>query len=114
MPAIPIPVIEARNGYLYDGTNSADLAAAIADFTVTAETPTMLSFTSGGVALTVLRNGYVVATQGMVSPDNVFANQDDFLDIYSDVSTHASHVHDIVLHTGPAKDADAPEYPVEA
>ena len=69
MAATPIPVIEARTGYLYDGTNSADLAAAIADFTVVTETPTQLTFTSNGATLTVARNGYVVASHGMVAAE---------------------------------------------
>lgn len=105
MPATSIPVIESRQGYLYDGTNSADLANAIDDFTVVSETPQQLTFTSNGQNLTVARNGYVVAAQGRVTPENVFANEDDFLDTYADVSTHASHVHDLILTSGPAKDA---------
>jgi hypothetical protein len=109
MPATAIPVIQNLQGYLYDGTNSADLAAAINDFTVTAETPTSLTFTSGGQSLTVPRGGYLVASQGVVGADDVFANQDDFMDVYADVSTHASHVHDIILTSGPAKDAPADE-----
>lgn len=109
MPATPIPVIEARTGYLYDGTNSADLAAAIDDFTVVTETPTQLSFTSNGANLTVARNGYVVASHGMVDPADVFNNKDDFMDTYADVSTHASHVHELKLVTGPAKAPE--EYP---
>lgn len=39
MPATAIPVVQARSGFLYDGTNSADLASAISDFTVVTETP---------------------------------------------------------------------------
>lgn len=105
MPATPIRVIESRTGYLYDGTNSADLAAAIDDFTVVTETPTQLTFTSNGQNLTVARNGYVVAAHGMVAPEDVFANKDDFEDEYSDVATRTDHVHDLVLTTGPAKAA---------
>lgn len=109
MPATPIRVIEARTGYLYDGTNSADLAAAIEDFTVVTETPTQLTFTSNGQNLTVARNGYVVAAHGMVAPEDVFANKDDFEDEYSDVATHTDHVHELKLVTGPAKAPE--EYP---
>lgn len=109
MPTNAIPVIEARSGYLYDGTNSAELAEAINDFTVTSETPQQLTFTSNGQSLTVARNGYVVAAHGMVAPEDVFNNEDDFMDTYADVSTHASHVHDLLLTTGPAKDSQ--EYP---
>lgn len=107
MPATPIPVIESRQGYLYDGTNSADLANAISDFTVVAETPQQLTFTSGGQNLTVARGGYLVAAHGTVAPEDVFANEDDFTDTYADVSTHVSHVHDLILTSGPAKDAPA-------
>jgi len=104
-----MPVFEARNAYLYDGTNSADLAAAINDFTVVSENATSLTFTSNGVSLTVARNGYVVEVGGMVEADNVFANADDFHDVYTEARTATAHVHDIVLHTGPGH---APgEYP---
>lgn len=107
MPAPAIPVVESRTGYLYDGTNSGDLAAAINDFTVTAETPTQLTFTSNGQTHTVARNGYVVAAHGMVVADDIFANEDDFRDTYADMSEHTSHVHDLILTTGPAKPANA-------
>ena len=103
MPATPIPVIESRTAYKYDGTNSADLAAAIPDFTVVSETATQLTFTSGGQTLTVLKNGYVVAAHGMVVPEDVFANEDDFRDTYADFAEAQDHVHDLVLTTGPAK-----------
>lgn len=104
MPATPIPVVESRTGYHYDGTNSAELAAAINDFTVVSETPTQLTFTSNGQNLTVARNGYVVAAHGMVAPEDVFANEDDFRDTYADLDA-MSHVHDLVLTSGPAKPA---------
>lgn len=103
MPATPIPVIESRVGYKYDGTNSADLAAAINDFTVVTETATALTFTSGGQTLTVPRNGYVVAAHGMVVPEDVFANEDDFRDMYADFSEARDHMHEVVLKSGPAK-----------
>lgn len=112
MPATAMPVFEARNAYQYDGTNSADLAAAINDFTVVSETPTQLTFTSNGVNLTVARGGYLVESGGMVEADNVFANADDFHDVYSELGTATNHVHDIVLHTGPGH-APGAEYPVE-
>lgn len=103
MPATPLPVIENRTGYLYDGTNSADLAAAIDDFTVVTEDQAGLTFTSGGQNLTVPRHGYVVAAHGMVLPEDVFANQDDFRDMYADFSEARDHMHEIVLKSGPAK-----------
>lgn len=94
MAATPIPVIEARTGYLYDGTNSPDLAAAIDDFTVVSETATLLTFTSGGNTLTVPKNGYVVAHNSEVAPADVFSNADDFYDIYA-AHHHLDHVHEI-------------------
>lgn len=109
MPVTPIPVVEARIGYLYDGTNSADLAAAIDDFTVVTETPTELTFTSGGVNLTVARNGYLVAAHGMVVAEDIFANIDDFRDAYADLHGEGGHVHDLILTSGPAKAAPATE-----
>jgi hypothetical protein len=111
MPAVAKPVFEARNSYQYDGTNSADLAAAITDFTVVTETPTSLTFTSGGQNLTVVRNGYLVESGGMVAPTDIFANADDFHDVYTEVGAATTHVHDIVLHTGPGHAPDA-EYPM--
>lgn len=107
MPAPAIPVVESRTGYLYDGTNSADLAAAIDDFTVGVETPTELNFTSGGQSLTVVRGGYVVSAHGMVVQDDIFANEDDFRDTYADMTERLNHTHDLVLTTGPGKPADA-------
>jgi len=100
MPATAMPVFEARNAYLYDGTNSADLAVAITDFTVGVETPTELSFTSGGMALTVVRNGYLVESGGSVAATDIFANADDFHDVYTEVRAATKHVHAIKLHTG--------------
>jgi hypothetical protein len=108
MAATPLPVVESRTGYLYDGTNSAELAAAIDDFTVVSETPTSLTFTSGGQNLTVARNGYVVASHGMVDPADVFANEDDFRDTYADLDA-MSHVHDLILTSGPAKPGNGDE-----
>lgn len=109
MPATAIPVVQARSGFLYDGTNSADLASAISDFTVVAETPEQLTFTSNGQNLTVARGGYVVSAMGRVAPEDIFANEDDFLDVYADVSEHTDHVHQLKLTTGPAM--DSPQYP---
>lgn len=112
MPATAMPVFEARNAYIYDGTNSAQLAEAISDFTVVSETATDLTFTSNGQNLTVARGGYLVESGGMVEADNVFANADDFHDVYTEARLASAHVHDIVLHTGPGH-APEDEYPVE-
>ena len=102
MPATPISVVPNRTGYLYDGTNSADLASAINDFTVVSEDTNALTFTSNGQNLSVPRNGYLVASQGMVAPEGIFANEDDFRDEYANLD-EMSHVHDLVLTSGPAK-----------
>jgi len=112
MPAMAMPVFEARNAYTYDGTNSADLAAAIFDFTVVSETATELTFNSGGVNLTVVRGGWLVESGGVVTAENIFANADDFHDVYTEVRAATTHVHDIVLKTGPGHAPDD-EYPVE-
>lgn len=101
MTATPIPVVEAKIGYLYDGTNSPDLAAAIDDFTVVSETSTLLTFTSGGNTLTVPKNGYVVAHDSKVAPGDIFSNEDDFMDIYAE-HHHFDHVHEIKLVTSVA------------
>lgn len=107
MAAVPVNVAQARRAVKYDGTNSADIAALIDDFTVTGEDASQLTFTSGGQTLSVLRNGWLVYHQGMVAAEDVFANADDFEDQYTDLSQAAEHVHEIVLTSGPAK---APEY----
>lgn len=104
MATVPVPVFESRHGVKYDGTNSAELAALIADFTVTAETANQLTFTSGGQTFNVARNGYIVYAQGTVS--DVYANEDDYRDAWSEQSLD-DHIHDVVIPTGPAKMADA-------
>lgn len=113
MPATGKPVFEARNSYQYDGTNSADLAAAINDFTVVNETPTDLTFTSGGQNLTVTRGGYLVEGGGTVAAENVFANADDYGDVYSEVGMATEHVHDFKLTTGLGRAPGEDEYPNE-
>lgn len=107
MPATPINVTQARRAVQYDGTNSADLAALIDDFTVTSETATTLNFTSNGVTLSVPRNGWLAYHQGMVTAEDVFANEDDFRDQYTDLASADQHVHDLILTSGPAKPAPA-------
>ena len=109
MPATPINVTQARRAVRYDGTNSAAIAALIDDFTVTSETPTELTFTSNGATLSVARNGWLVYHQGMVTAEDVFANDDDFEDQYTDLSEAAGHVHEIVLTSGPPKAAEYDE-----
>lgn len=103
----PVIVVAARYAIPYDGTNSAKIAEHIADFTVTGETTTELTFTSGGTTRTVPRGGYIDYTSGVVTA--VYANEDDLNDAVVAVSAQ-DHVHDVVLHSGGAK--PAPEYPM--
>lgn len=107
MPVAPIMVAQARRALKYTGTNSADLAAAIDDFTVVSESAAGLIFTSGGQDLTVVPNGWVVYYRGVVAAEDVFANDDDFYDEYADVDQAGAHVHEIILTTGAAKHAPA-------
>lgn len=104
MAAIPVPVFQARHAVTYDGTNSAEIASLIPDFTVTGETSTNLSFTSGGTAYTVARNGHIVYAQGVV--EATYANDDDFGDAWT-AQALDEHVHDLVLTSGPAKMPEA-------
>ena len=108
-PTAPISVTQARRALQYTGTNSAALAAAIDDFTVVSESAAGLTFTSGGQNLTVVPNGWVVYHRGVVAAEDVFANDDDFEDEYSNVDQASTHIHEIILKSGPAK--PAPEYP---
>lgn len=100
MAFTPVRVLESRTAAQYDGTNSADLNAAISDFTIVSESGAGLTFTSGGTQYTVAPNGYVAWYQGAVT--EVFQNQQDFEETYA-TETAVSHVHDLVLTTGPAK-----------
>ena len=108
-PVAPINVTQARRALQYTGTNSAALAAAIDDFTVVSENASGLTFTSGGQQLTVVPNGWVVYHRGAVAPEDVFANDDDFEDEYSNIAQAGTHVHEIVLSTGPAMAAEYDE-----
>jgi len=92
-------VFEARKAAQYTGSNSADLAAEISDFTVTSENTSGLTFTSGGQQYTVAPNGYIAWYNGQVS--DVFQNADDYGDTYTEVdeSLALGHVHAIL--TGP-------------
>ena len=104
MPFTPISVREARTAAAYDGTNSADLNTAISDFTIVSENASGLTFTSGGQQYTVAPNGYVAWYQGEVT--DVFQNQADFEDVYASLlDSGMGHVHDLILTTGPAKNA---------
>src|SRR5688572_29464610 len=102
MPFTPRQVTEARTAAKYDGTNSANLNAAISDFTIVSENAAGLTFTSNGQQYTVAPNGYVAWYQGEVT--DVFQNQQDYNEAFSELLDLAgNHVHDLVLTTGPAK-----------
>lgn len=104
MALTPLRVFEARSAAQYTGTNSADLNTAISDFTIVSENATGLTFTSGGTTYAVAPNGYVAWYQGEVT--DVFQNQNDFDEVYATEQAMATHVHDLVLTTGPAKAAE--------
>lgn len=102
MPTTPLHVSEDRRAVKYTGTNSAEIAALINDFTVTSENASGLTFTSGGTTRAVARNGWITYWQGAVQ-EETFANDDDFYDVYRDTAVDAgNHVHELKLTTGPA------------
>lgn len=105
MATTPFPVTLDRRAVEYTGLNSAEIAALIDDFTVTAETPTDLTFTSLGTSYTVPRGGYVTYWQGAVR-ETPFANADDYRDVYRE-SVATDHVHELVLRTGRGMPATA-------
>ena len=84
-------------GIGYNGTNSAEIAETIADFTVVAETTNDLTFTSGGTTFNVARNGHIAYQNGTVI--DVYQNDDDFGDAWAKVAP-ACHEHELVLKTG--------------
>lgn len=108
MATTPIPVTLDRQAVPYTGTNSAEIAALIPDFTVTNETATDLTFTSLGVSYTVPRGGYITYWEGAVR-ETPFANEDDYRDVYRD-SVASDHVHELVLRTGRGLPAEATDY----
>lgn len=105
MATVPTPVFEARKAVQYTGTNSGEIAALIDDFTVTGEDASNLMFTSSGQNYVLPRNGRIVYAHGAV--EDTFNNDDDFRDAWTEQSLD-SHVHDLVLTTGPAKLAEDP------
>jgi hypothetical protein len=98
MATEPVSIAQDRKSVKYTGTNSAEIAALIPDFTVTGETATTLSFTSLGVSYTVPKNGYITYWEGAVR-EAPFANEDDFRDVYRD-AVAMDHVHELKLRTG--------------
>ncbi len=112
----PTVVTKAIRVLRYDGTNSAVLAEKIDDFTVVTEDASNLTFTSGGQQLVVPRDGYVAYHRGVVAPENVFANEDDYLDEYASVDAARNaeqHVHQIILTSGPAVNVSGTAGPLE-
>lgn len=103
----PIIIVAANYAIDYDGSNSAALAEHIADFTITAETSTELTFTSGGRSFVLPRGGYAAYASGAVF--EVFATAEDLQHSWAKVSA-AGHVHDLKWTTGPGKPAET--YPV--
>jgi hypothetical protein len=104
MATTPINVVADRRAVKYTGTNSAEIAALIDDFTVTAETATLLTFTSNAVSYTVPVGGWITYWEGAVREDT-FANDDDFRDVYRDAIV--DHYHELVLKTGGAEPLEA-------
>lgn len=96
---VPVDVVPALRAFKYNGANSAQIAAQIADFTVTSEDATTLSFTSGGAPWTVARNGYIAYAGGAVTA--VYNNEDDYQDALTAVSV-VDHIHELVWRTGGA------------
>jgi len=92
-------VFEARNAAQYTGTNSADFNTEIADFTVVSENAAGLTFNSGGQQYSVPPNGYVVWLGTAVT--EVFQNEDDFRDVYSDLTGELGLNHIHYIATGP-------------
>jgi hypothetical protein len=101
----PKSVFEARMADKYTGTNSADFADGIADFTVVSESASGLTFTSGGETFTVAPNGYIVWFGTAVV--EVFQNEDDYRDAYTvlDEAVSLNHTHSIA--TGPGEAVSA-------
>lgn len=108
MATTPIPVTVDRQAVKYTGTNSAEIAALIPDFTVTSETPTQLTFTSLGISYMVPVGGWITYWEGGVR-ETPFANNDDFHDIYRE-AVALDHVHEIKLRTGLGLEATASDY----
>src|SRR5687768_577578 len=94
-------VYENRSAAKYDGTNSAEFAAHIPDFTVLSEDASGVTFTSGGVEYTVATNGYIAWYDHVVT--DVFQNEDDYRDRFTSATDQAfglNHIHYIKLETG--------------
>lgn len=97
-PEFVFPEGEIYRSLQYDGNNSSQLNAEIADFTITSEAAGVLSFTSNAVAYNVSTDGYVVYLNGVVT--DVFLNDDDLNDNYGALTaTAVEHYHTLELHT---------------
>lgn len=108
VPEVVFPEADVYRSAKYTGENSADLNTLISDFTITNETATHLTFTSGGVSHTVPRDAYLVYQNGAVT--DVYINEDDFRDNFSGVASASEHYHELILKSGPALPG-APETP---
>jgi hypothetical protein len=95
----PTRVVQARQAVQYDGTNSAELNNAVADLNIVSEDASGLTFTSSGQEFKVAPQGYVTWYKGAV--DEVFQNEQDYASAFAAV--HDTHVHDLILTSGPAK-----------
>ena len=103
LPEVVFPEAELYRSVVYTG-NSAEINALIADFTITGETATELSFTSGGTPYTVEHGAYIVYQNGIVT--HTFLNVDDYRDNFGSVVPAAAHNHQVILTSGPAIHAE--------
>lgn len=99
-PQVVFPEAELYRYAVYTGDNSADLNSLISDFTITGETATELSFTSGGVARVVPHDAYLVWQDGAVT--DVYLNENDFREAFGISASATDHFHELTLMTGPA------------
>lgn len=100
IPEVVFPEGELFRSAIYTGDNSADLNSLITDFTITGETATTLSFTSGGTARSVPHGAYLVYQDGAVI--EVYLNEADYRQNFAGVASASPHYHELVLKTGPA------------
>jgi len=77
-------VVKRKNSMVYSGSNSADLNAAIDDFTINSEAGQILAFTSGGESFTANADDRVVFWDGVVQ---AVLDADDYEDAYIEFLT---------------------------
>lgn len=100
VPLVVFPEAELFRSAIYTGDNSADLNSLISDFTITAETASQLTFTSGGTSRTVPHGAYLVYQDGAVT--DVYLNENDFREAFGHVSAAGDHYHELILKSGVA------------